>query len=235
MGIDGRDAAQEANARWLRTIRAYLDLDQEAIGRVIGVGRTTVTMIETGQRKLQPSHIAKLLLEFSDKLPLPPPSGDVQFMPMSTMKPQATELPYAGVVPCSSNWGDPLTGGEPMQVDAKFVAPDRFLCRVVGDSCYPALKQGDLTVWEQDTAPNYGVIVLAERSDDHACTVKKLVYDDGEARQRLVPVNPAHTSPPDDEGWGVVARLVGVIRSEDGGERTWLIPGGIRPEVLLKT
>jgi len=35
------------------------------------------------------------------------------------------------------------------------------------------------------------------------------------------PVNINHDKPSDGDGWGVIARLVGVIRSADGPERTW--------------
>lgn len=140
-------------------------------------------------------------------------------------------IPYAGLVPASSEWGDPLAAEEPVEVDAKFVKKGRFACRVVGDSCYPALRQGDLTIWEVDPSPKYGLIVLAQRKGDHGCTVKQLVYDSMARRDRLVPVNPAYDSPPDGEGWGVIARLVGVVR-EGEVERSWYSASGMRPKYL---
>ena len=77
------------------------------------------------------------------------------------------------------------------------------------------------------------VIVLAERTEDHACTVKELTYDEPGSRARLKAVNPRFESPPDDGGWSVTARLVGVIRAADGPERTWYWSAGLRPRHLI--
>jgi SOS-response transcriptional repressor LexA len=137
------------------------------------------------------------------------------------------KMPLAGDVPAGA-WGDPLASEEFIELDAKFEHPRRFVCRVVGDSCYPALQQGDLTVWHSDENPPYGVIVLAQRSAEHECTVKQLEYDNALYRPRLMPLNPSYDVPEDQDGWRVVARLVGVIRMVDGLENTWYLPQGIR-------
>jgi SOS-response transcriptional repressor LexA len=89
-----------------------------------------------------------------------------------------------------------------------------------------------LTIWETDNDPAYGVIVIAERMEDRACTVKELVYDEQAKRSRLRPVNPDMAPPSDDGGWYVTARLVGVVRATDGPERTWFLPVGLRPRHL---
>lgn len=139
-------------------------------------------------------------------------------------------LRFAGVVPCSEAWGDPLESTEYVEVAGQFGGERRFVAKVAGDSCYPALLPGDLTVWEPDLSPPYGVIVLAQRKGDHGCTVKQLTHDG--TRPRLTPINPSASAPDDGEGWGVVARLVGVERATQAPARTWFWEAGLRPEHL---
>ncbi|HXH62099.1 MAG TPA: S24 family peptidase [Fimbriimonadaceae bacterium] len=141
-------------------------------------------------------------------------------------------LPFAGVVPCGPEWGDPLSATGSVAIESSYVHSDRFAARVVGHSCYPALLPGDLTVWHVDSSPPYGLIVLAERDGDHGCTVKVLEYDSGVGRSVLKPVNTDQASPPDGEGWSVIARLVAVVRIIDGLRRTWYLEHGIRPRHL---
>lgn len=142
------------------------------------------------------------------------------------------QMVYAGEVPCSTAWGNPLEATEPIFMDADFAGAQRFVCRVVNDSCYPALEEGDLTVWEHDFQPPFGVIVLAQRKGDHACTAKLLRFDPEEQRPRLVPINPNTPPPADGDGWGTIARLVGVERDQDGFRRRWYLPAGLRPKHL---
>lgn len=141
------------------------------------------------------------------------------------------QMRFAGEVP-TGDWGDPLDSEEFVEVESQYEHPKRFAARVVGDSCYPALQPGDLTIWQHDLSPPYQTIVLAQRKGDHGCTVKQLVYDAKEGRNRLVPVNPAHKEPDDGTGWGVIARLIAVIRSNDAPKRTWSWEAGLRPEHL---
>ncbi len=144
----------------------------------------------------------------------------------------SSQIRFAGEVPCSSDWGDPLAAEEFIEVEVQFEGSKRFSATVVGDSCYPALLPGDSTIWHADFSPPYGLIVLAQRKGDHGCTVKQLEYDADQGRPRLHPVNKAHGEPEDGEGWGVIARLVAVIRQEDGLKKTWYLPTGLRPRHL---
>ena len=144
----------------------------------------------------------------------------------------SAHIRFAGEVPCASEWGDPLAAEEFMEVEVQFEHPKRFSATVVGDSCYPALLPGDTTIWHADFSPTYGLIVLAQRKGDHGCTVKQLEYDAEGGRPRLHPVNPAHGEPEDGEGWGVIARLVAVLRQEDGLKKTWFLATGLRPRHL---
>jgi len=163
--------------------------------------------------------------------PEPPLPGELRgFVPAIGIDQHAT-IRYAGVVPCSTEWGDPLSGEDFRPIDYKFAGKNRFLCRVEGDSCSPALRPGDLTVWEIDGGPSYGVIVLAQREEDHGCTVKQYLEGESPTEPLLRPMNPKYRSPKNEGGWRVVARLVGVIR-EDKPERTWFWSPGITPEML---
>ena len=141
------------------------------------------------------------------------------------------KMRYAGEVP-AGDWGDPLASEDFVEVEAKLEHPDRYMTRVVGMSCYPALHADDMAIWHQDRNPPYGAIVLAQRKGDHACTVKLLAWDEESKANRLVPINPAYDNPPDGDGWGVIARLVHVSREVDGGERSWYRPKGLRPKDL---
>ena len=141
------------------------------------------------------------------------------------------KIRYAGDVP-AGDWGDPLASEEFVEIESEFEHPKRFECRVVGMSCYPALHPGDQTIWHSDLNPPPGHIVLAQRKGDHGCTVKELVWDEKLGRNVLHPLNGSE-SPEDGEGWGVIARLVAVIRTVDGLKKTWYLPSGIRPKHLL--
>lgn len=217
-------------AKWVRSIRTGNDLEQVEFASLIGKSRSAVAMYESGAPI--PADVVSQILEAFPGANPPPMTGDVQVTGPALSDELYRVIKYAGTVPCSSDWGDPLSSSDSRPIDPKFAGKNRFLAKVVGDSCYPALQQGDLTVWETDNDPPYGVIVLAERNEDHACTVKELVYDDQAGRARLNPVNKRYEAPPDDGGWRVIARLVGVLRTTDGPERTWYWPAGLRPRHL---
>jgi len=152
------------------------------------------------------------------------PSIPVGFPPL--------KIRYAGEVP-AGDWGDPLGSNEFVEVEAEFEHPKRFECRVIGMSCYPALRHDDRTIWHSDLNPAPGLIVLAQRRGDHGCTVKELVWDEASLRNRLVPINPAYDEPDDGDGWGVIARLVAVIRKSDRPKKTWYWPDGLKPSDLM--
>jgi transcriptional regulator with XRE-family HTH domain len=221
-------------ARWLRRVRLSNELEQDELAAIIKKSRSTVNMMERGDRTVRADVVAAILEAYPDS-PTPPLGGDIA--PTGTMSSKSTtirwELPYAGIVPCSSDWGDPLEGAEMKPIDPDFTGPNRFICRVAGSSCYPALQEGDITVWESDKDPDFGVIVLAQRLPDSACTVKQLAWDDSRARPILRPVNTDHEAPDDGEGWEATARLIGVIRRDGGTKRTWLNEDGLRPANLI--
>jgi len=141
---------------------------------------------------------------------------------------------FAGNVP-AGEWGDPLASEEMMEVDLRFVHNQRFAAKVIGDSCFPALVQGDVTIWHTDPNPPYGRIVIAQRKGDHDCTVKELHYDQTVLRPILKPVNPKYSAPPDGDGWGVIGYLVGLIREDSEGiEESYYNKRGFTAKQLIR-
>jgi len=133
---------------------------------------------------------------------------------------KALMIRLAGNVP-AGEWGDPLSSEEFVEVtEVKFEHPKRFAAYVIGDSCFPSLQPGDLTIWHVDNNPMYGRFVLAQRKGDHGCTVKELTFDTERNRHVLKPINPSYSEPEDGEGWGVIARLVGVVLEHEGATLT---------------
>jgi transcriptional regulator with XRE-family HTH domain len=219
-------------ARWLRTVRAANGLDQDEFGRYIGKGRSTIAAYEGGTRNIPKETVAEIRTAFPES-PAPPTSGDLEVLGSATGDGLYSFIRYAGIVPCSSQWGDPLESKEKLPISPEFAGEDRFLCRVGGDSCHPALQQGDITIWKSDPAPPYGVIVLAELEEDASCTVKVLERGDRPNEPRLVPVNPDFEEPPNNRPWHVSARLVAVIRDSDGPKRSIIWEPGLKKEHLM--
>lgn len=217
---------------WMLVVRTLQGLDQLEFSHYIGRSRSAVNMYENGERTIPPDVIAAVRTSFPESPA--PPMGEILPTSLALVEeiPKRWELPYAGIVPASSDWGDPLSQDEMKPVDPEFTGKGRFLCKIGGLSCYPALHEGDSTIWQNDRNPGPGVIVLAQRLGDSACTVKQLVYDETKGRQVLSAINPEYDSPPEGEGWEVVARLIGVIRRSGGPKRTWLWEEGLRPEHL---
>lgn len=223
--------------RWLKAVRAANGLDQLDLAEELKVSRSTVGMWETGSPV--PEQFVKKMIELYPDGPKPPDGPDVD-KPFEVSDPgfpvsfPKVTMRYAGLVPASENWGDPLSSDLPWEVDAKFDHPKRFVCRVTGLSCFPALQQGDVTIWHVDPAPPVGKIVIAQRKGDHGCTVKELGQEAG-GRNTLIPINKDSEPPPDGDGWGVIAMLVGIeYEEEDGTEMSLYRPKGISPKLLTK-
>lgn len=142
------------------------------------------------------------------------------------------ELPFAGDVP-AGEWGDPLESVERVAVWPEAYGERRFVARAVGESCYPAILQGDLLIFQSDKAPPYGKIVLAQREEDHGCTLKQLQFNRAEKRPVLRTVNPFVDDPDETGGWYAVARLIGLEREVDGATVRFFHPEGLTAKQLM--
>lgn len=216
---------------------------QYKVAEQFGIKRPTYSAWETGENTPPTSAIRRIaeawglpLAWFFDGQDTPPPYGALPVestvdRPRTLASYSPLLIRFAGIVPAGSDWGDPLASEEMIEVDAKFESPKRFAAQVAGNSCWPALVQGDLTIWHSDEAPAPGLIVLAQNTEG-GCTVKELALDEN-GLMRLVPINTDTHPPPDGDGWKPIARLVGVIRDAgDGIERTWYNPRGLRADGL---
>lgn len=217
--------------RWITASREMAGLDQSEFAPYIGRTRSTLANYETGITIPPPDVIAAIKTNFPLSPAAPDEGSNLVVTGQSLGSGVYGRLPYAGTVPASSSWGDPLSDSDLREIEPKFVGPGRFIAKVSGDSCYPALQQGDLTIWEVDESPAYGLIVLAERLTDQACTVKELKRLDN--RDCLVPVNPESKPPPNDEGWMIRAKLIGVIANQDIEEQ-WFEARGLRADIMAR-
>ena len=240
--LPGNQKEDTPTRRWFRAIRGAYGLDQFQMADALGKSRSSIGGYET-KIPVPRDTFVEILRLFPDVPPpkdlaLPPglPLGESPIVgDAAYIEPKPyTELRYAGEVPATT-WGDPLSADTTEEVDGKYAGKNRFCTRVIGDSCYPALRQGDLAIWESDRNPPHRVIVLAERSEDDGCTVKQLLYDAIEGCDVLKPVNPRYDAPPNGLGWRATARLVGVVRKAEGPEKTWYWPQGLQPKHLLDT
>jgi len=217
-------------AQSLKAFREHSRLTQAEIADALGVDRSRYKNWEYGYA-VPPPQVIRELKKMGYGAETQKIADTVLGRPKIPVGFSLGTMPFAGEVP-AGEWGDPLASEEFIEVEVKYEHPKRFAAKVVGDSCYPALRQGDITIWHQDMSPPYGVIVLAQRKGDHGCTVKELQYEEG--RPVLMPINPKIDCPPDGEGWGVIARLIGVIRQDELGELTWYAPHGIRPKLMTR-
>lgn len=224
-----RVASRDDSSASLRAFRKAIRYTTKELAEAIGVPEGRYKNWEYG-RANPPAQAVRELRKLGYGAKAQPRADTTLGTPSIPVGFSLGTIPFAGIVP-AGEWGDPLASEEFIEVEVKFEHPRRFAAKVVGDSCYPALMQGDVTIWHQDMNPPFGSIVLAQRRGDHGCTVKELRYEDG--RPVLHPVNPAHAKTEDGTGWGVIARLVGVIRKVDGLEQSWYLADGIRVRHLV--
>ena len=202
---------------------AEADLSVAWLARRVGIQKATLHTYLTGRSEPKDSGVWDKLEEAIPPQLLGKPANIVTYPPQS--------MRYAGEVP-AGDWGDPLASEDFIEVDPALFHSKRYAAKVVGPSCYPALHPGDLVIWHHDESPPYGMLVLAQRKEDHACTVKVLDWDAETNQPILRPVNPDHEPAGAEGGWVAIARLVAVLRKIDGLELRWYLPEGIRPRHL---
>ena len=211
------------DAERFKTARKRMRLTQQEVADRLGVSRETVAAYEAGRVRVPAKAQTELLAMDTGVNTLDRPRIPVTFEPQP--------MRYAGEVP-AGDWGDPLASEDFIEVDPALFHSKRYAAKVVGPSCYPALHPGDLVIWHHDESPPYGMLVLAQRKEDHACTVKVLDWDAETNQPILRPVNPDHEPAGAEGGWVAIARLVAVLRKIDGLELRWYLPEGIRPRHL---
>lgn len=225
--------------RWLKTLRAVNGIDQLELATSIGVSRSLVAMWETGKVQILDQHIKAIEEKYPDRPKTPEPRERDKVFELADPGFPASyptvQMRYAGLVPTSDVWGDPLSSDIPVEVEAKFDQKDRFVADITGSSCFPALQQGDRAIWQLTKNPASGKIVIAQEAIEHGCTVKEYSEDPMTGEPRLVPINPAAKSPPAGEGWYAVALLVGLVWEDDDGTEVSLYrPRGIAAKLLLR-
>lgn len=151
--------------------------------------------------------------------------------PSMTVTNYPQSIPLCNPVPAST-WGDVLEIDDRLDVADNFAHPKNFATPIEGDCLMPALHPHDMAIWRHDHAPRPGVIVLAQRKGDHGATAKVLKYEDG--RPHLMPLADGQEEPEDGMGWGVVARLIGVIRKEHTKTTIFHADTGLTPAALLE-
>jgi hypothetical protein len=241
MGHDQHNSDVHRNAEELRRFLEHVGWKGYEADRRAGVarGRTAAYLAERYQPK--PEYLDALarssgMAKDWRSLTLPTYAAGVPYADKPqepSVVPEMVDLPYAGEVPASSQWGDPLVGTGSVEVPAKFGGTNRFVAKVVGRSMSPALYQADMIVFEHDLAPPVGVVVLAQRKGDHGPTIKKLEQDPETGEFRLHAVNAYAEAPPDGEGWGVVAKMVGMLRTIDGTQVELYNAAGVTPRALI--
>ena len=223
--------ARTSEAERLLRLLSERDLSQSWLARRLGISPQRLNQYVNGQR--QPTD--DLFWEKAEATitsgAVATPAASILDRPRIPVTFEPQPMRYAGEVP-AGDWGDPLASEEFIEVDPALFHSKRYAAKVVGPSCYPALHPGDLVIWHHDESPPYGMLVLAQRKEDHACTVKVLDWDAGTNQPVLRPVNPNHEPAGAEGGWVAIARLVAVIRKIDGLELRWYLPEGIRPRHL---
>lgn len=213
----------EALNAWRRKRR----LTQKEVADALSMTRGGYANYEAGTAPIPDDRLAKLraMGYESDR---PETSG-----PMLPVTFPMQQMPYIGYIPAGT-WAEPSDTEDFMEVEAKYWKKGRYVSRIEGDSCHPALQRDDLCIWEEKLSPPYGKIVIARKKGDHAATVKQLLWDSVTQAPRLKAINPAFEDAEAD-GWGAVAMLVGVLWfDEDGGEISIYRKDGIRPDQLIK-
>lgn len=213
----------------LRAMRLAARLTQTQVAEYLGVKRGTYKNWEYGFAAV-PAYAESKLRELlvppaAGRQVLSPPSVPVTYAPIA--------MHYAGYLP-AGNWAEPLNTEVMEEVEAELWKSNRFCARIAGDSCHPALQREDFCVWEASPNPPFGKLVVAQRKDDHAATVKVLEWDPATNGPVLRAVNPLHDHEPSNS-WSAIAFLVAVRWTDiDGGRVSFYRPEGIKPSQLLR-
>ncbi len=193
----------------LRLIRKELNMTQEALAHKLGIGKSALSMIETGKAALSERNKNILIQELNinpDWIELG--SGD-----MFTCPPDYTPFVHMSdrTIPVQSV---PLyniegtAGLVPLFLDQKSITPVDYIhipnlprcdgaIYVVGDSMYPLLKSGDIVLYKQlgnieDIFWGDMYLLSIDIDGEEYVTVKYIQKSDRPGYVRLVSQNPHH-------------------------------------------
>lgn len=194
----------------LKLIRKALGMTQEQLAQRLGVGKTALSMVETGKARLSNRNKSILVQEFNvspDWLD----SGEGEMFNADPSLVKAfnrrtdNSLPLQSV-PLYSIEG--TAGLVPLFADRSSVEPVNFIhipnlpkcdgaLYVVGDSMYPLLKSGDIVLYKQlqsldDVFWGDMYLLSIDINGEEYITVKYLQKSDADGCVRLVSQNPHH-------------------------------------------
>lgn len=194
----------------LKLIRKTLGLTQEQLAQRLGVGKTALSMIETGKARLSNRNKNILVQEFNVS-PEWLESGEGEMFNADPSLVKAFSLKTDNSLPMQSV---PLysiegtAGLVPLFADRMSVEPVNFIhipnlpkcdgaIYVVGDSMYPLLKSGDIVLYKQlsdvrDVFWGDMYLLSIDIDGEEYITVKYVQKSDQEGYIRLVSQNPHH-------------------------------------------
>ena len=194
----------------LKLIRKTLGLTQEQLAQRLGVGKTALSMVETGKARLSNRNKNILVQEFNVS-PEWLESGEGEMFNADPSLVKAFSLKTDNSLPMQSV---PLysiegtAGLVPLFADRMSVEPVNFIhipnlpkcdgaIYVVGDSMYPLLKSGDIVLYKQLQDLNnifWGDMYLLsiDLDGEEYITVKYIQKSEREGYVKLVSQNPHH-------------------------------------------
>ncbi len=194
----------------LKLIRKALGMTQEQLAQRLGVGKTALSMVETGKANLSNRNKNVLVQEFNvSPTWLESGEGDMFNADPALVKAFShrtdNSLPLQSV-PLYSIEG--TAGLVPLFTNRESIEPVNFIhipnlpkcdgaIYVVGDSMYPLLKSGDIVLYKQlqnmeDVFWGDMYLLSVDINGEEYITVKYLQKSDREGYVRLVSQNPHH-------------------------------------------
>ncbi|MEZ5163300.1 MAG: S24 family peptidase [Fimbriimonadaceae bacterium] len=208
----------DENAARLRQFRDSLGLTQEEMAAKLEIKRSRYANYETGLREPK-RKVLQSLIALGYQPEVGPP-----LIPASQL---LIPIPYLGFISAS----DPVNWTDPFESESfEYVPPEmgdvrgRFACRVASDSMYPILEPDDVCVFQKDSIPKIGTIIMF-RSEDLRITIKQVTHNGTDFV--LHPINNKYE---DCIAQGeCLGYLVGVVRERGTLRTTIYDASGIRP------
>lgn len=194
----------------LRILRKELNLTQDAVASTLGVGKSALSMIETGKTALSERNKNILVQEFNVNPEwIDNGTGNMFNAPAEEFKSfklrTDNSVPYQAV-PLYDIIG--TAGLVPLFTDENSLKPVDYIhipnlpkcdgaIYIVGDSMYPLLKSGDIVLYKQMTDKNnifWGDMYLLsiDMDGEEYITVKYIQKSDEAGCVKLVSQNPHH-------------------------------------------